>query len=352
MQILPAGLATRTFSMSGRVQKRLAWRLEVLIGLAIWVFASSASAQATPGPPRVQDSKGNKAIPAVIAPVQQQPRPAAPIYGASSPEQTLPQPPEVVWDGKQLTIDAENSRLSDILLAVRAKTGASVDFPGGATSERVAVHLGPAPVREVLSSLLYGTDFDYVIQAADDDEDGLRSVVVTLRGAKGDDALAPDASEVAADAAKTPGTRLMRGWAAPGKPAFQVEAEAALAAKQAEAEAALAAKQAEAEGAAATETDTAVATPGQGSAGSSAESGAAGSPTANSAASAADGSTVTVSDIPPTTAAAATPASSSGDSAREQSEADQRVQSMMNMFEQRRQIQARQNQPPTPPAAN
>jgi hypothetical protein len=28
------------------------------------------------------------------------------------------------------------------------------------------------------------------------------------------------------------------------------------------------------------------------------------------------------------------------------------VQNMMNMFEQRRQIQARQNQPPTPPAAN
>jgi len=351
-QILPTGFARHPFRRSGRVQQHLGWRLEVLMGLAIWVFASSASAQATPGPPHIQERKEKQATPAVVAPVQQPPHPVAPIYGAAAPEQTLPQPPEVVWDGKQLTIDAENSKLSDILLAVRAKTGASVDFPGGATSERVAVHLGPAPVREVLSSLLYGTDFDYVIQAADDDEDGLRSVVVTQRGGSGEDVVGADAPVVAADAVKTPGMRLMRGWAAPGKPAFQADAEAALAAKKAEAE-----------GAAATETDAVVATPGQGSPDSSAESAAAGphtnagpptnaDPKSASATSSADGSTVTVSDIPPATTASATSPSSSGDSSGEQSEAAQRVQNMMNMFEQRRQIQARQNQPPTPPATN
>ena len=316
------------------------------MGLAIWVFVSSASAQATPGPPHIQERKEKQATSAVVAPVQQPAHPVVPIYGAAASEETLPQPPEVVWDGKQLTIDAENSKLSDILLAVRAKTGASVDFPGGATSERVAVHLGPAPVREVLSSLLYGPDFDYVIQAADDDEDGLGSVVVTQRGGKGEDVVGADAPVVAADAVKTPAMRLMRGWAAPGKPAFQAEAEAALAAKQAEAD-----------GASATETDAAVPTPGQGSADSGAESAAAGPPPANAdpksaSSTSSAGSTVTVSDIPPATTASATSASSSGDSSGEQSEAAQRVQNMMNMFEQRRQIQARQNQPPTPPAAN
>ena len=347
-QILP-GFARHQFRRSGRIQRRLAWCLEVLIGLAIWVFASLASAQATPGPSRIQERKEKPVTPVVVAPAQQTPHPVVPIYGAAAPEQTLPQPPEIAWDGKQLTIDAENSRLSDILLAIRAKTGASVDFPGGATSERVAVHLGPAPVREVLSSLLYGTDFDYVIQSTDDDEDGLRSVVVTLRGGKGDDVVGADAEQVAADAGKTRGMRLMRGYAAPGKPAFQAEAEAALAAQKAEAESGVTADSAAA-------TDSDVPTRGEGAAASSSESAAAGPSPTNTdpksvpaAASSADGSTVAVSDIPPPSTAAA---SSSADSSGEQPEASQKVQNMLNMFEQRRQIQAQQNQRPAPPTTN
>ena len=285
----------------------------------------------------------------VVAPAQQPPHPVVPVYGAAAPEQTLPQPPEITWDGKQLTIDADNSMLSDILLSIRAKTGASVDFPGGATSERVAVHLGPAPVREVLSSLLYGTDFDYVIQSTDDDEDGLRSVVVTLHGGKGDEVVGADAEQVAADAVKKPGMRLMRGYAAPGKPAFQAEAEAALAAKQDEVESAVTA-----ESAAGTDTDGP--TRGQGAAASSAESAAAGPSPANAdpksvpaATSSTDGSTIAVSDIPPSSTAAA---SSSGDISGEQSEVSQKVQNMVNMYEQRRQIQVQQNQRAAAPTTN
>ena len=341
------GFARHPFRRFGRMQ-HLAWSFEILMGMAIWVFASLASAQATPGPSRIQERKEKP--PVVVAPAQQPAHPVVPVYGAAAPEQTLPQPPEIAWDGKQLTIDAENSKLSDILLAIRAKTGASVDFPGGATSERVAVHLGPAPVREVLSSLLYGTDFDYVIQSTDDDEDGLRSVVVTLRGGKGDDLVGADAEQVAADAAKTRGMRLMPGWAAPGKPAFQAEAEAALAAKkEAEAESAVTA-----ESAAATDSD--VPTRGEGAAASSSESAAAGPSPTNTdpksvpaATSSADGSTVSVSDIPPPSTAAA---SSSSDSSGEQSEASQKVQNMLNMFEQRRQIQAQQNQRAAPTTTN
>lgn len=342
------GFARHPFRRSGRIRQRLAWSLEILMGLTIWVFASLASAQATPGPSRIQERKEKPAAPVVAAPAQPAPHLVVPIYGAAAPEQTLPQPPEIAWDGKQLTIDAENSKLSDVLQAIRAKTGASVDFPGGATSERVAVHLGPAPVREVLSSLLYGTDFDYVIQSTDDDEGGLRSVVVTLRGGMSDGLVGADAEQVAADAAKTSGMRLMRGYAAPGKPAFQAEAEAALAAKQAEAESGVIS-----ESAAATDSD--VPTGGQGSAASSAESAAGSSPTNTdpksvpAATSSADGTTVAVSDIPPSSTAAA---SSSGDSSGEQSEASQKVQNMLNLFEQRRQIQAQQNQRAAPPATN
>jgi len=343
-QILPTGFARHPFRRSGRLQQPLAWCLEVLMGLAIWVFASLASAQATPGPPRVQDK------PAAAAPVQQLAHPVArvPISPALVPEQTLPQPPEIAWDGKQLTIDAENSKLSDVLLAVRAKTGASIDFPAGAASERVAVHLGPAPAREVLSSLLYGTTYDYVIQAAEDDPDALRNVVLTARG-KGDDSVAADGAVVAADTGKTP-VRMMRGYAAPGKPAFQAAGEAALAAEQAVVESAAAAAES------AATTDGAAPTAGQGSAASGPESASAGAaptntdPNSTPAAAAtipADGSAVAGSDIPPTTTA------TSGGNSGEQSEVSRRMQDMVRMFEQRRQIQAEQNRAAAaPPASN
>jgi hypothetical protein len=126
-------------------------------------------------------------------------------------------PPVISWDGKQLTIDAENSTLSEVLLGIRAKTGASIDMPGSTAAERVAVHLGPAPIRDVLSSLLYGTDFDYVIQASDTDERGLRSVILTARD-KGDDVAASNVSA-------NPHMRLMPGYAAPGKRDFEVSPE-------------------------------------------------------------------------------------------------------------------------------
>ena len=125
----------------------------------------------------------------------------------------------ISWDGKQLSIDTENSTLSDILLGIRARTGASIDMPPSTAAEKVAVHLGPAPIREVLSSLLYGTDFDYVIQGSDTDERGLRSVTLTQRE-KGDVVAGSD----------TPGKsgiRLMPGYSAPGKRDFEVAAETA-----------------------------------------------------------------------------------------------------------------------------
>jgi hypothetical protein len=138
-----------------------------------------------------------------------------------APAENSVKPPTISWDGQQLTIDADNSTLSEILLGIRARTGASIDMPPSTGAEKVFVHLGPAPIREVLSSLLYGTDFDYVIQASDTDERGLRSVTLTERekSDKGD--------VVASDASGQPRQRLMKGYSAPGKRDFQVAAEAA-----------------------------------------------------------------------------------------------------------------------------
>ena len=329
---IPPRLARRRIHLSGRLQHRIAWRvLQVGVVLAVCCFASFACAQAsTEASPPPQPSR----------------RPVQLLPSATVSDETLPQPPVVSWDGKRLTIDAENSKLEDILLAVRNKTGASIDFPASAAQERVAMHFGPAPAREVLSSLLYGSDFDYVIQAADDDPDGLRSVVLTARG-KGDESTAADDSVVATGPVKTPGMRMMRGYAAPSKPAFQAAAEATIAAEQTSADGTAPAADGTAPPAAESPaaTDAVASTAGQSSPASGAESASAGSQSANATSSSADGSTVT-SDIPPNTTPPATSAGNSG----EQSEVSQKMQDMVRMFQQRQQIQAQQNQSARTPA--
>ena len=93
-----------------------------------------------------------------------------------------PRKPEVSWDGQQLTIISANSTLADILAEVRRLTGASLDVPPNAAHERVAAQLGPGLARDVLSTLLAGTNFDYVIQASETDPAAIRSVFLTARG--------------------------------------------------------------------------------------------------------------------------------------------------------------------------
>jgi hypothetical protein len=134
-------------------------------------------------------------------------------------EETLPEPPVISWDGKDLTIDAENATLSSILLGIRSRTGASIEMPPSTASERVAVHLGPAPIREVLSSLLYGTDFNYVIQSSDEDANGLETVILT---AKDGDTSEDSSSSMTRTADSDRRVRLMPGYAAPGKRDFEV----------------------------------------------------------------------------------------------------------------------------------
>jgi hypothetical protein len=102
----------------------------------------------------------------------------------------------VSYDGKQLTIIANNSTILDILAAVRASTGAEIDVPTSGSGERLAeVRLGPGPPRQVLASLLSWTDFGYIIQASDKNPQGIQSVLLVARskgpaGAGGPAALA------------------------------------------------------------------------------------------------------------------------------------------------------------------
>jgi hypothetical protein len=109
-------------------------------------------------------------------------------------ERVPPGTPQVTWDGSLLTIITNNSTLADILAAVHAKTGAEIDMPESASRERTAARLGPGPIREVLSSLLSWTGFNYVIQASDKNPDGIQSILLIPRP--------KDAIEVATNSAR------------------------------------------------------------------------------------------------------------------------------------------------------
>jgi hypothetical protein len=258
-------------------------------------------------------------------------------------EQTPPQPPAVTWDTDLLTIDAENSTLTDILVAVRTRTGASIEIPLAASRERVFVHLGPGPIREIISSLLYGTGFDYIIEASEDDPDTLRSVVVTAQGMGDDSTVSSPADAVATKdfrgtdsqgvTRREGGMRMMRGWAAPGKPTFQADAEAAMAAEEANRASASASDDAgpNSQSSSATRTESASGVQDSTSDAASASSAPSSRGNANS---------VTESDIPPETASS----SPSGAEPDDQSGISQSIQSMTRLYEQRRQIQAKQNQ--------
>jgi hypothetical protein len=100
-----------------------------------------------------------------------------PVAPALIPEQMPPLPPQVTYGNGLLTIVASNSTLSDILQAVAARTGATLDAPASLTAQRVAARLGPAPPRDVMADLLAG--FDYIVVGASNDPDAIGNIIVS-----------------------------------------------------------------------------------------------------------------------------------------------------------------------------
>jgi len=121
-------------------------------------------------------------VPCVLAQELGAPDPKAQLLPQTpSSEKAEVKRPLVTYADGKLTIVAENVPLSEVLVAVRQAMGADLEIPAGAAAEHVWVHAGPGPARTILRDMLDGTDFDYVIQASENDEDGVRSVVLALR---------------------------------------------------------------------------------------------------------------------------------------------------------------------------
>jgi len=100
-----------------------------------------------------------------------------PVAPALAPEQMPPLPPQVTYGNGLLTIVASNSTLSDILQAVAARTGATLDAPASLTGQRVAARLGPGPPLDVVADLLAG--LDYIVVGASNDPDAIRNIILS-----------------------------------------------------------------------------------------------------------------------------------------------------------------------------
>ncbi len=100
-----------------------------------------------------------------------------------------PVPPQVTYQNGQLTIVAPNSTLGDVLRAVRKQTGAEIDIP--TATDRVVTRIGPGPAQEVISELLNGSRFNYVLLGAPGKAGILtRVVLVPKAGAASENAVA------------------------------------------------------------------------------------------------------------------------------------------------------------------
>jgi hypothetical protein len=74
---------------------------------------------------------------------------------------------------------AERVPLRDVLKAISASTGAEVQFPVGALQEQIFVHLGMGTPRDVVSELLKGSHFNYVILSSNSEPGGLTRLILT-----------------------------------------------------------------------------------------------------------------------------------------------------------------------------
>jgi len=134
----------------------------------------------TPGPGAIACVTGNGVQVTANTPVDA-PQEVLPL----TPEQRPAAAPLVIYLNGKLSISAKNSTLGDVLRAVAAKTGAAIDVPDNA-NERVVSQLGPGLARDVMASLLNGSQFNYVMVGTENDPNAVARVVLTAKKEKAD----------------------------------------------------------------------------------------------------------------------------------------------------------------------
>jgi hypothetical protein len=105
------------------------------------------------------------------------------VAGAPGTVVDTPLSPVVTYRDGVLTIDAQNSTLAEVLKLVAEKTGAVIDVPPGTGLDRIVEHTGPGSTEDVLTGLLNGSPFDFVIVGSSQRPHDPMQVLLFPRGA-------------------------------------------------------------------------------------------------------------------------------------------------------------------------
>jgi hypothetical protein len=112
----------------------------------------------------------------------------------------LPKGPIVSTLNGEITVDPGEASLREVLQAIQFRTGIQVDYPSGGMDERVFGPIGPAPLREVLTALLYGSGLNYIIQTSEKDSNEIHKLFLSSQTGTGSAAPLQAATQ-------TPGAR-------------------------------------------------------------------------------------------------------------------------------------------------
>jgi hypothetical protein len=118
--------------------------------------------------------------------------PAAAMTVTAAAPAAPPPPPrpanqlQVQCPNGTLKIVAQRVPLAAVLTEIHRCTGAEISIPSGAQSEEVFANLGPAPARQVLTSLLNGSAYNFIMIGSERDPNLLRSVLISPRGSAGE----------------------------------------------------------------------------------------------------------------------------------------------------------------------
>jgi hypothetical protein len=98
--------------------------------------------------------------------------------GAAAP----PPPPkkvEVKLQDDKMSLVSNKASLAEVLNEVHAQLNADIPIPAGAEQELVAVVLGPGTQREVISKLLEGSRYNFIIVGTDQDANKVERVILS-----------------------------------------------------------------------------------------------------------------------------------------------------------------------------
>ena len=133
---------------------------------------------ATPAPGQAVPTPSQAIQPAAQAPPQGQGFIGPPVPIPPTPEQMPPGAPKIEYQSGLLSVESFNSKLTDILNGIHSKTG--IQFEGLQSGpDRVAGKFGPAPADEVLTTLLSGSRYDYVIVGLQDSPKLVQRVILS-----------------------------------------------------------------------------------------------------------------------------------------------------------------------------